>query len=823
MLAWHLLHDIRFALRSSLKTPGTTFVVVLTLAVAIGANTAIFSVVESVLLQPLPYPDEDRIVRVAPTVRASGAGDRGQPFSEVGYWHFADNQRSFEKFGGYYGPEQLPLTGDGPPRQISVGSLTLSAFEVLGVYPELGRLPTREEDAPGGAPVALLSHDLWVTQYGGDASIIGSTVDLNGTPREVIGVMPARYNFMPFGGFAPDIHLWVPLQLDPASRSFGDVYIHAIGRLAPGVTIEAASDDVRSLVARFDEAGYPPSWSERFDGAVVRPLRDHVVGSTRQPLLIVLGTVACVLLIACSNVANLLLVRAESRRQENAVRMALGSGRARLARQMLTESALLALTGGAAGVLFAHWGTRSLVALAPQIPRLEEASINGATLAFTAAVSVLTGLLFGVLPAFRSSSTDTMGALRDGGRNATLGRDRHRTRSALVTTQVALAVVLVIGSGLMVRSFAALRSVDPGFATEKVLTFTVQPLATKYPNAEAVAQLYDRLVERLMAVPSVTRAAAVNTLPFSIFSCCNVNAVVEEFPPAAGELPPNFRTHRATPGYFEAMSILLIEGRAFTPDDHSSRLGSVIISRSVKDRYWPDTSALGKRIAFSGGRVEVEVVGVVGDVHDWSLELPVDQNIYLPMLDAEGSPAGFMSLSGMTFTVRTGVEPLSLVGAIRSAIAELDPDLPIADVQTMQDVVSDSMARTSFTMSLLVLSALIALFLGAVGIYSVLSYVVSQRTPEIGIRSALGATPAAVRRIFLTQGMRLAGVGVVLGLVAAVALGRVLLAQLYGVSPVDPPTLLAGSAIFLSVAALASLLPAARAAGTSPLDALRSG
>jgi predicted permease len=414
-----------------------------------------------------------------------------------------------------------------------------------------------------------------------------------------------------------------------------------------------------------------------------------------------------------------------------------------------------------------------------------------------------------------------MGALRDGGRNATLSRDRQRTRNVLVITQVALAFVLVIGSGLMVRSFAALRSVDPGFATENVLTFTVQPLATKYEGVEAVAQFYDRLIERLEAVPGVTRAAAINALPFSIYRCCNVGTVIEEFPPPAGEVPPGFVTHRATPGYFEAMSIPVVEGRAFTADDHNSRLGSVIISRSVKDRYWPDTSALGKRIAF--GRVQTRVVGVVGDVHDLSLDLPADQNMYLPMLDAKGSPAEFIELSGMALTVRTAVEPLSLVDAIRSAIAEVDPDVPMADVQTMQDVLGGSMTRTSFTMSLLVLSALIALFLGAVGIYGVLSYVVSQRTPEIGIRSALGATPETVRRMFLSQGMRLVGVGVLIGLIAAIALGRVLLAQLYGVSPVDPVTLIAGSAIFLAVAGLASLLPAGRAARTSPVDALRAG
>ena len=598
MFSSSVLHDVRIAFRGLLKARGVTFVVVLTLAVAIGASTAIFSVVESVLLRPLPYPDEGRIVRVAATVRTStDGGDRGNAFSDRGYWHFVNNNHSFQTFGGYMPPLQFSLTGEGLPLQVDVGVTTLNAFEVLGVFPELGRLPTREEDAPGGPSVALLSHDLWVRQYGADPSILGRTIDLNGTPREVIGVMPVGYNFP-----TPEVDAWIPFQLDPASENFGGHYILAIARLAPGVTIEAATADARSLVARFTEVGYDPSWFEGvFDGgAVVRRFRDYIVGDARQPLLIVLGTVGFVLLIACSNVANLLLVRAEGRRQENAVRMALGSGRVRLARQMLIESAMLALMGGAAGVLLAYAATSTLVSVGPAgIPRLDEIGVNGTALAFTGVVSVFAGLLFGVLPALRSSSTGTMDALRDGTRSATAGRSRHRARNALVTTQIALAFVLVIGSGLMVRSFQALRSVDPGFSADGVLTFVAPPLPTKYATPEARAQLYDRLIERLEAVPGVIGAAAIDYLPLTgggnFFT-----ALIEEFPPAKGEFPPGFAVRRVTPGYFEAMRIPLIEGRGFSQDDHNRRLPSVIISKSVKDRYWPDASALGKRITDPG-------------------------------------------------------------------------------------------------------------------------------------------------------------------------------------------------------------------------------
>jgi predicted permease len=811
-----MLYDVRFAVRSLLKTPGITFVVVLTLAVAIGANTAIFSVVESVLLKPLPYPDEDRIVRVAATVFAQPGvrGDRGNTFSDRGYWLFANNNRSFAKFGAYGGPLSVPLTGGGAARQVHAALMTLSAFEALGVLPELGRFPTGEEDAPGGAPVALLSHGLWMSQYAADPKIVGRVIDIDGAPREVIGVMPAYYDFP-----NPDIDLWVPFRLDPASKNFGSHRLNAIARLAPGVTIEMATADARSLVGRFGEVGYSAFWFEGvFDGgAVVRPWRAFVAGDAREPLLIVLGTVGFVLLIACSNVANLLLVRADARRRENAVRLALGGTRARLARHVLIESMLLALAGGLAGVVLANMGTRTLVAVAPAgIPRLGEIEVSGAALAFTAVVSTLAALLSGVLPALGSGTAKTIGALRDGGRNATLGRNRHRARNALVTTQVALAFVIVIGCGLLVRSFDALRAVDPGFVPDNVLTFSVRPPLTKYEGPEAVAQFYERLLERLEAVPGVARAGAIDSLPLT-GGGRSLGTVIEEFPPAEGQFPPIFQVRRAAPGFFEAMGIPIVEGRALTADDNNRRLGSVVISRAIKDAYWPDSSALGKRLGVPG--VNAQIVGVVGDVHSESLDAPVDRILYLPMVDAEGNGG----VEGMTVTVRASVEPLTLVGAIRSAIAELDPDVPIAEVRPLQRVVGDSISRTSFTASVLTIAAIVALFLGAVGIYGVLSYVVSQRAAEIGIRTALGATPGAVRRMILWQGLWLAALGVALGLVAAIALGRFLATQLYDVSPADPVTIAVAAAIFAAVAALASLLPAARAAGTSPIDALRMG
>jgi putative ABC transport system permease protein len=804
--AWSFVDDARFAVRSLRKSPGVTFVVVLTLAVAIGANTAIFSVVEAVLLSPLPYPDQDRIVRVGASF--SGSDSPGS-FSDRGYWHFVDNSRSFEKFGAYRVQNgTMPLTGDGPPLLLEGTAMSLSAFEALGVSPEIGRLPTPEEDAPGGAIVALLSHELWVSRYGADPSVLGRTVNVLGFPAEVIGVMPAGYDFP-----TPDMDLWFPLALNPASQNWSGHNIRAIARLAPGVTTEAAAEDARSLIARFGEVGYARTWLEGVwsGGAIVRPLRDEIVGDMRPALLIVLGTAGFVLLVACSNVANLLLVRVDGRRQENAVRMALGAGRARLARQVLVESALLALAGGAAGMLLAHLGVRALVAIAPaSIPRLDAIGIDGTALAVTALVALLAGLLLGSLPAIRSSSVRTLAALRDGGRSAAGSRTRHRARNLLVTSQVALAFVLVIGAGLMVRSFEALQSVDLGFSAEGVLTFEVRPLGTKYGDDRGVAQLYGRLIERLEAIPGVTRVGGINTLPLTDLGD-GVTSLIEEFPPAEGEGLPVFMFRRTTPGYFEAMGVPVIEGRTFAATDGDQERLPMLISESLKARYWPDESALGKRILF-GGRTPAEVVGVVGDVRDQRLEEPAEPRMYLP--PARGA---------MTMTVRTTVDPLSVVAAIRSAIAELDGDLPMGKIQTLERVVGDSMSRTSFTASVLSIAALVALFLGSVGIYGVLSYVVSQRTAEIGIRTALGATPEVVRRMILSQGMWLVGIGVLLGLVAAVALGGLLGSQLYGVSPFDPVTILIAAAIFVAVAILASLRPAARAAGASPLDALRTG
>ena len=808
-----LIQDVRVALRGFAKNPTFALVTIATLAVAIGANTAIFSVVDGVLLRPLPYPDADRLVRVAAGTLPQAGGGPEAPFSDRGYWHFVENNRSFESFGAHSaGSAQWPLTNDGPPLQVDVALMTRSAFELIGMPPERGRLPDDAEDTPDGPLVALISHGLWADRYGSDPSIVGRTLELNGESREVIGVMAPGYDFP-----STQTDVWVPRQLDPASENFGGHHLRGIARLAPDATIESAIADSEDLIARFGEVGYGPQW---FDGifsgeAVVRTLHEDIIGDAREPLLVLLGTVAFVLLIACSNVANLLLVRAETRTRERAVRIALGSGRARLIQYVLTESVLLSLFGGAAGMLLAFLGTRLLVAMAPpSVPRIDEIGINLTALLFTLAVSVLAGILFGLLPAFRAGSRKALAALRDGGRGATIGRERHLARGLLVVGQVALALILLVGSGLMVRSYDRLRSVDPGFEAAGVMTFRLSPPPSQYEGGEETALFYDRLRERLEALPGVTSVGGNTNLPLTGGGAI-LTTQIDDFPVPEDEFPPTFLIRRVTPGYFETMGVPIIEGREFIADDHNARLGSLIISESIKREYWPDESALGKRMTTAGA--PARVVGVVGDVHDTGLGVPAEQFVYKPMLDSIGG-----GVRAMMMTVRTDGDPDLLVPGIRAAVEELDPNLPITDLRSMEGILSDSVSRTSFTMTLLLLAAVIALFLGSVGIYGVLSYVAAQRRAEMGVRLALGADTSDIRTIILSQGMKLATAGVVLGLLGAMALGGLMSSLLFGVEPLDPLTLFSVSAIFLTVAAAASLIPAERAARTPPGVALRA-
>ncbi|GMR11989.1 MAG: ABC transporter permease [Gemmatimonadota bacterium] len=809
MVFGSILQDIKFAFRVLAKARGFTFVAVLTLAVAIGASTAIFSVVDAVLIRPLGYPDAEELVTIS--LDASGAGVPELPFSDRGYWHFREKNRSFEEFGAY-GSTRLALTGDGEPIQLLVGLMTNSAYQVLRASPLRGRLPSEEEDISEGPLVALLSHGLWVSRFGSDPGAIGSTIQLNDQTREVIGIMPPGFAFP-----SNEIDLWIPRQLNPESENFGGHGMPVIARLRDGATVESATLDAESLIQRFEEAGYGPEWlSNVFTGrAIVRTLKEEIVGDSRQPLLIILGTVLFVLLIACSNVANLFLVRAEGRLRETSVRAALGAGRGRLVRYVLTESVLLALMGGLGGLLLAYAGIRMLVAIGPaSIPRLEGVGLSTYVFLFSSGLSVLAGLLFGVLPAMQTGSAKVQAALAAGGRGATAGRERHRARGLLVVTQVAVALVLLVGSGLMVRSFQKLRSVDPGFKTAGVVTFGLRLPASRYADADASTRFFDDLLGRLRALPGVENAGATTTLPFSGGGPV-LATEIEEFPTGPDGFPPTFAIRFVTPGYFETMSIPIVSGRTVEPMDHQERLGKLFISASLKEQYWPNTSTMGKRIRAAG--TWGEVAGVVGDIHAAGLDAPPRQTIYLPVRDTLDR-----SLRAMSVAVRASGNPSNLVPLLRREVGALDNSLPLSNIQTMDGLVGDSMSRTSFTMFLLVIAAVVALFLGSVGIYGVISYVVSQRTKEFGVRMALGADSPGIHSLVLKQGMVLAVAGVVVGVAGAALMSRMLTTLLFGISPFDALTFIAGPAVFLGVAVVACIIPAQRAAGILPAEALRS-
>ena len=814
--------DVRHTLRSLRRSPGFTIAAVLTLAVSIGATTAIFSVVDGVLLRPMPFPDPDRLVRVTLYTQPQANATVEMPFAELGFFHLLNNNRTFAKVGGVSvfagtnGNDEWALTGNGAPYPLAVARMTAAAFEVLGVPPQLGRFPTAAEgQSRGGAPVLLLSDTLWRTVFNANPSIVGRTVQVNGAPWEVIGVMPASFKFP-----QPSVDVWIPYRLDPASKSIGPPNIGFIARLAAGATIESATADAERLVAGFAEIGYPLNWTRDIltGKAHVRTVKDDVVGRSRRPLLVLLGTMAFLLLIGCSNVANLFQVRAEARAVEAAIRVALGSGRRRVVQLLLAEGVMVALAGGIGGIALAYVGLRALVAMAPaSIPRLDEIGINLTVLAFTAGVSVAAGLLFALLPALRTASSRVLDSLR-AGRSGNTSRERHVTRRALVVAQVALALALFVGSTLMVRSFSALSAINPGFDASRVLTFRIAPAETRYRGGEDTARFYDTLLERIRGIPGVTAGGATSFLPMTGgiggLGGPFLPTTIEDFPLDDGARAPNSVFRRATPGYFETMHIPVIDGRTFIADDHQRRLGSAIISESLKNKYWPQSSALGKKVTIAGA--PARIVGVVGDVHDTAPDAPTEPVVYKAMLDERGG-----GVRGMAVTIRTSGDPLEVLPEVRRTITELDPELPVSDIQTMQTVVGASISRTSFTMTILVLAAGIALFLGAVGIYGVMAYGVVQRTGEIGLRQALGADRASVFRLILRDGLSMDALGIVVGLAAALGLGRTLSSLLYGVSPYDGLTLLLGTVVFLAVGALASAIPVSRAVRVPPIVALR--
>jgi putative ABC transport system permease protein len=818
-----LLQDLRFAGRTLLKRPAFTFIAVLTLALGIGANTAIFSVVNSVLLADLPFGNPERLTVVWASnpelAKKVGLPDM-LPVSPGDFYDWK-TAGAFEKMA-MMRADRLSLTGEGEPEQLSLVAVTGELFQALGTPALAGRAIQPGDDEGSKPTVVVLSHALWQRRFGGDRSVIGKTVRLDGNPLTVAGVMPPDFVFprgaeMPSGfGFAAEPDGWYPMAMTPEQRQHrGNRSQVAIGLLKPGTGIGAAQAEMDAISDRIEKA-YPEGrgWRSR-----VEPLREQLVGNVRPALLILLGAVGVVLLVACVNVANLLLAQAAARQKEIAVRTALGAGRVRMVRQLLTESALLALLGGAFGILLAFWGLRALAVWIPDnVPVSSEIPLDGRVLAFALTATFLAGALAGLVPAFQMTRPDLAETLRDGTRAGSGTSRGGRTRSLLVVLETALAVLLVVGAGLLMRSFASLLAVDPGFRPEGVLTLNVALPATKYEERAKRAAFADAVVERLRGIPGVTAAGMVSNLPMSGEE--NIDAVTIEGapPPKPDEIPlADYRS--VTPGYFEALGVRLLQGRVFNQGDGAQAPLAAVIDQTMAQAYWPDTDPVGKR--FSRGLpddneepVWMTVVGVVDNVRHSGLHVDPRPQMYFPQAQ---SPA-----SSMYFTVRTSRDPEGLIADARAAVFAVDRDQPVTKIRTMEQVVSESLAGRRFNMVLLGIFAGLALVLAAVGIYGITSYSVVQRTREMGLRMALGAQPWTVLALVLREAGKLTALGLAAGLVLALVATRVMSSLLFGVGSTDPTTFAAVAVGLAVVALLAAYMPGRRATQVDPMVALRA-
>jgi predicted permease len=817
-----ITRPLRQAVRALARTPLFTAVTLLTLAVGIGANTAVFSVVHSILIKPLPFPAADRLVglwHVAP-----GLGVESINQSPALYFTYREESELLVD-SGMWDNASNTVTGLAEPQEVASMYVTDGTLPLLGVKPTMGRLFTAEDDSPGTTETVLLTYAYWQQHFGADPEAVGRTLQVDGRPREIIGVLPADLDFLD-----QEPAIFLPMRIDRAETRFGNFSYQGIGRLRPGVTIEQLDAEMARMIPlaleRFplpeglsagmvEEMGFAPA---------ARPLSEDVVGDVGKVLWLLLGTVGLVLLVACANVANLLLVRAEARQQEVAIRSALGAGKAQVARGFLAESLLLALGGAIAGVGLAWAGLKLLIWLGPQsLPRLDEISLSAPALLFTLGLALLAALLVSLLPIVRIGATNLAAALREGGRGSGASRTRNRARNALVAGQIALALVLLVGSGLMIRSLLALSEVHPGFEhPEEVLTVRLAIPSAMAEEPAAVARLHETLLHKLEQLPGITAAGASSSVTMDGWDS-NDPIFVEDFPTADDQLPPLRRFKWITPGYFETMGNPVLAGRAITWADLHDRTRVAVVTENLALTYWDSAAeALGRRIRMSPASPWREIVGVVGDVRDDGVEKEATTVVYWPMVMEDFWEPGTFAPRSMAYALRSPrVGSPGFLDEVRQAVWSVSPSLPLARVQTLDEILQRSMARTSFTLVMVAIAAATALLLGGIGIYGVTSYVVSQRSREMGVRLALGAQPQEVARLVLRHGLALAVTGVALGLVAAVGLTRSMAALLHGVRPVDPATYGTVSLVVALIALAASYFPARRAAALDPIETLR--
>ncbi len=808
-----LWHDLRYGFRLLLRKPGFTVVAILALALGIGANTAIFSVVNAILLRPLPYPEPERIVQLNhnyPQINLKAS------VSAFGYTIYKEQAKAFAQIAAGSGGS-LNLTSGGEPEQLQAMMVTASFFPLFGAEAARGRVIAPEEEQDGRNRVAVLSDALWTRRFGGDPNIVNQTITLNGESYLVIGVMSARFQFGREFGQMPD--LWVPLTFTPdqlQANRLTNEYLSVFGRVRAGLSVQQAQAEIEVLADNVRKQ-YAPTMNREQWNLLLQPLNELVVGDVRFALWVLLGAVGLVLLIACANVANLTLARAADRQREIAVRAALGAGRARVIRQLLTESVLLSLVGGVLGLGLAAWGVELLSNISQiQIPRSHEIGLDWRVLLFTLGVSVLTGILFGLVPALQVSGGNVYDTLKEGGRSGQ-GGARGRLRSSLIVAEMALALMLLIGAGLLMRSFWQLQQVSPGFQPNGVLSLMVSLPGQKYKEPPQRVNFFDQLLPQLKALPGVQSVGACLTIPMSgNNSSGSFQIEGRQIPP--GQSSPHGDRWQAAGDYFETMKIPLVRGRYFNTQDTANSLGVAIIDETMARKYWPNEDPLGKRITFErddqGNPRWREIIGLVGHVKHRNLEGESRVQYYLPYAQRP-------TQSSMFLVLRTGGDPNSIASAVRTTVRDLDKDLPVFRVATMEQLVADSMAQRRFTLWLLGIFAVTALLLAAVGLYGVLAYSVSQRSHEIGIRMALGAQARDVQKMVVGQGMKLVLLGTGIGLVGAFVLMRLMASLLFGVSAVDPVTYIVIAALLASVALLACWIPARRATKVDPMIALR--